>query len=124
MMTEPWFWPLISALIIGAAGGWWAIVNRRGGEKFRARNPLPPSWPEQWARIDALEARIDAQDAQIEVLQKRDQATRNVLRALADQWPHEDLPVLNQNDVEVLADTLPVEWARQYIRPRKRPRNA
>lgn len=69
MTTDEWseflrWWPIWSpaALLLlgGMSGGIWVIISRRGGEKAARRNPLPPTWPEMWARIDKQEERIDA----------------------------------------------------------------
>lgn len=65
--TADWFamwWPIWAPIVLlligGASTGTWVIVSRRGGERAARRNPLPPTWPEMWARIDAQDTRIDA----------------------------------------------------------------
>jgi hypothetical protein len=56
------WWPVWSPLLVVALSaiitGIFLIVNRRGGEKEKSRNPLPPSWPEMWQRIDKLEGLV------------------------------------------------------------------
>ena len=66
-----WFgvwWPIwspIVLLILGAiTTGIITAWNRRGGEKVARRSPLPPTWPEMWARIDDLEKRLEAVEAE------------------------------------------------------------
>lgn len=68
MTAEEWgdflrWWPIWSPALLlilgGASTGIWVIVNRRGGEKAARKNPLPPTWPEMWARIDAQDEKID-----------------------------------------------------------------
>lgn len=58
------WWPIWSPILLllvgSSATGIWVLLNRRGGEKAARRNPLPPSWPEMWARIDEQDTRIDA----------------------------------------------------------------
>lgn len=72
-----WFalwWPIwspLALLLLGSASaGVWAIVTRRGGEKAARRNPLPPTWPEMWARLDAQDQKMDRQDAEIAELKR------------------------------------------------------
>lgn len=71
--TAAWFaawWPLWAPFLLLAVGGSitgiWALITRRDGEKVARKNPLPPTWPEMWARIDAQDTRIAAQDEKID----------------------------------------------------------
>lgn len=78
------YWPLITPLAVVVAGavatGIFSIWNRRGEAKTKAKAPLPPTWPEMWARIDKLEERITALEAENDALkddlaaQKREKA--------------------------------------------------
>lgn len=67
-----WFatwWPIWSPIVVlilgGASTGIWVMVNRRDGDKTARKNPLPPTWPEMWARIDIQDGRIDALEREL-----------------------------------------------------------
>lgn len=67
-----WFatwWPIWApfalAIVAACAAGLWALYNRRDGEKAARTNPLPPTWPEMWARIDAQDQRIEKLERQL-----------------------------------------------------------
>jgi hypothetical protein len=67
------WWPLIipaAAVIIGGIiAGTFAVANRRGGEKAARKSPLPPTWPEMWARLDEQGRKIAELEAKVGVLE-------------------------------------------------------
>lgn len=92
--------PLIAGVAVALIAGAFAVYQRVRGEKRQ----LPPTWPEMWARMDALELRVAA----------RDKAFANILQAAADQWPKEiPGPVFDDADIEILEDTIPSQWLRR-----------
>lgn len=125
--------PWIVVVLAGTVGGIWAFVNRRGGEKAKRRDMEPPSWEAVWAHMKETEtqwkAKFAEQDAKLakqaaehaaemkaardEITLMRtttaikDRAVTNILAALANQWPKDSPPTLNQEDIDVLGDTMP-----------------
>lgn len=98
----PWIAP--AAVVVAAiAAGVFALINRQRAEKV----PLPPTWPEMYARMDAQDKRIDDLEKRIEA---RDRAFASVLTDLAAQWPRDHRPKLKRADLDVLADTIPASW--------------
>ena len=119
------FLPLISALVLGGAGGLWVILNRRGGDKTKNTVPPAPTWPEMWKQMQEVSAenaqRFAAQEARIQHLEDRTEklhrertALINIIGALADQWPSDHpKPNLSTYDIEVIGgDTLPHKFRR------------
>ena len=117
-MWETFWIPITIGLILGGAGGVWAILNRRGGQRFAAKHPAPPTWPEMWARMEAQEKRIDGLEKLIvdkdRTSQARDRAFANILLAASRQWPaNAPGPIFDTRDTDVLGDTVPAEWIKQ-----------
>lgn len=75
------WWPLLLPLVIAFTGavatGVFTIWNRKGENKDRQHAPLPPTWPEMWARIDALEKRNERLEERVEALEKENQGLRD-----------------------------------------------
>jgi len=93
--------PVIGGIAIAVVGGGMAIWSRWGGDRARARQPLPPTWPEMWERMDKQDEKIAA-------------LTRIVVAA-ADQWPTDVAgPVFQEADLAVLEETLPAKWLIQH----------
>ena len=120
------FWlPIIIGTVLASVGGIWAYINRRGGQRFQHRNPLPPTWPEMWARLDGYEKKLDQLEEDNKALRKmiedkdrtsqiRDRAITNILLAAATQWPAgAPGPKFNKRDTDVLGDTMPADWIKQ-----------
>jgi hypothetical protein len=120
---QPWWtWPLVVAGLSGILTGIWAIINRKGGERFQQNTLLPPTWDTVYARLDALDARVKERDERIEALSAdldelnrrmvaRDRAFGNVLAAAARAWPaNSPGPTFARVDLEVLGDTIPSVW--------------
>lgn len=59
----PIYAPFVALLVGGASTGIWAIVTRRGGEKAKRTDLVPPTWPEIYKRMEALEERAEAAEA-------------------------------------------------------------
>lgn len=56
----PIYAPFVALIVGGASTGVWAVVTRRGGEKAKRNDLVPPTWPEIYARMRELEARAAA----------------------------------------------------------------
>lgn len=98
--------PTLGGIAIALVAGSLAAWSRWGGDRNRARQPLPPTWPEMWARMDLQDEKIAA-------------LTRIVVAA-ADQWPTEAAgPVFQESDLTILEDTLPAVWLQRH-----RPKSA
>lgn len=54
------WWPMWTPLLVAIIYGAFAVINRRGTEKHKNRQPAPPTWPEMWQRIDKLEKKVTA----------------------------------------------------------------
>ena len=105
---------IIVGLILASAAGIWVIINRRGGDKARERVPLPPTWPEMWARMEAQDKKIEAMEQRVEA---RDRAFTSVLADAARQWPKDaEGPYFDKAAIEILADTMPIAWVRRIRR--------
>lgn len=90
-----WFatwWPIWSPIALLLLGGLitfaTAAWNRRGGERAARRNPLPPTWPEMWARIDAQDQKIDALEARIAIDQKEKAEIIRHVKTLEAGYPN------------------------------------
>lgn len=93
--------PAVAVTFAAVVAGWFTIKNRREADKATSTNSVPPTWPEIWERMDALEKRITV----------RDIAFGNILEAIAKQWPkNTPRPTFNQADLDALSDTIPSEW--------------
>jgi hypothetical protein len=68
------YWPLILPIAVVVAGGlitgFFAVINRRGEARTKQKASVPPTWPEMWARIDALDARVDKLEKENETLRR------------------------------------------------------
>jgi len=84
-------WPILLPFLLllfgGSVTGLWVIINRRGGDKTKAKVPLPPTWPEMWARIDALEKRVGVLEDEKEALQRTNGAMLAHIRILEGAYP-------------------------------------
>lgn len=79
----------------GVVGGIFGARNRRRQELI----PVPPTWPE-------ILTRFDLQDRKINALGR-------LLVSAVDQHPADAPPLLlNPEDLEIVADTLPANWRR------------
>ena len=96
------------SIILGASGvlgaAWIAarasIRNRREGNRDAARTPTPPTTLQVWERLDRMETRVGA--------------LVGVLHDVARQWPAgASGPVLNEEHLRILEDTLPPQWKRR-----------
>lgn len=132
----PWS-PIIGIVIAGTIAGWFAVVNRRGGEKAQTR----PSWSDLEASNRAYRAELvnlptqlramedsyrDAlADVQEDLKKEFDRRIRNteatfnrklgatsrILRSIAEQAPIGFLPILDPDDLaEIDEDTIPAHW--------------
>lgn len=58
------WWPIYSPIVLlllgGASTGVWAIMTRKGGEKAKRTDLVPPTWPEIYKRMKELEDRAAA----------------------------------------------------------------
>lgn len=96
--------PAVCLVAAAVVAGRYTIKNRREGDAAARRNSVPPTWPEMWARMDALETRIAV----------RDTAFSNILESIAQQWPAgAPRPTFNQSDIDALSDTIPSEWLKR-----------
>ena len=110
------FLPIISAILVVVIGGVIGIYQMRYGRRKDQERPLPPTWPEMWAKISELDDKLKAQE---ETIEKRDKALGNILTALVDQWPADrPAPIFDPEDLAVVSDIMPGKWAR---RPRPKP---
>jgi len=109
------FLPLITGIILTVGGGIFAIYQLRLKYRKDQERPLPPTWPEMWAKISELDDKLKAQE---ETTEKRDKAIGNILTAIVDQWPADrPLPVFDPADLEIVTDIMPGKWARHRPRP-------
>lgn len=90
--VSAWFatwWPLWSpfALLVvgGSVTGIWLMVNRRDGERAARKAPLPPTWPEMWARLDAQDVRIEALENDLAESKEEVRGLRSETRRKDDQ---------------------------------------
>lgn len=116
-------WAAIIPWVVTAIGvtgaGIWAIVNRRGGERYTSRIPLPASYSDLYARLSHVEDEVTRLRDEVYDLKGERQALRNIIYDLADQWPIDrPKPALNQVDVDILGDTMPHKF-RSTRRPSK-----
>ena len=84
-------WPVILPFLLlivgGSVTGVFVIINRRGGDKTKAKVPLPPTWPEMWARIDALEKRVGTLEDDKEKLERINTAMLTHVRLIESMIP-------------------------------------
>jgi hypothetical protein len=85
-------WPVILPFLLlafgGSVTGIWVIVNRRGSDKAKANTPLPPTWPEMWARIDQLETRVSTLEDEKEILHRTSTAMLAHIKVLEEIVPN------------------------------------
>lgn len=104
----------VLALIGVVVTGIFLIVNRRGGDRARRTDLIPPTWPE-------INARMDLQDKKIRLLS-------GLISGAAAQWPPDSPPPKFDREtmalIKELDDTLvPSQW-RAVKNQRPRPRTA
>lgn len=121
----PWS-PQIGIIVVAIIAGYFAVINRRGGEKSR----MQASWAELEAsnrgyreeaiklpgQLTAMKQELkDEFDRQINALEgkfnRKVNAVSRMFRAVADQAPPGFIPRLDPDDVaELDEDTLPPQW--------------
>lgn len=107
----PWS-PLIGGIVVAAIGASVSLWVKFGGDKRAAKVPNPPTWPEMWARMDALEAE---QEELRRHMDQRDAAFIEILYAIQRQWPEGyPAPVLPSEALDLLADTIPPQWQQKF----------
>lgn len=103
----PWA-PLAGVILAAVIGGIVTLVVKFGGDGKARKVPVPPTWPEMWARMDALERE---QEELRNRMTERDAAFIQILHAVQQQWPlGYPVPVLPEDALEVLSDTIPKHW--------------
>lgn len=104
----PWLLPVMGGIAVAIITGIVTLVVKFGGDSKSRKVPIPPTWPEMWARMDALETE---QEELRKHMSERDRAFVQILHALQQQWPSSlPVPVLPEEALEVLSDTIPKSW--------------
>jgi hypothetical protein len=98
---EPWFpgavtgsLALFGVVFVALLSTW----RDRRKERDATRTPTPPTTQQVWERLDKMERVVQASVA--------------ILGEVADQWPHDHVPVLSKRHVAVLMEAgyMPAEW--------------
>lgn len=100
-MNNPWVTAAISGFVAIAVvfiSGWLQARRERHAAHRTTRSPTPPTTQEVWARLDKLERVV--------------RSSVIILGEVAEQWPHNHVPVLSKRHVAVLAEEgyMPPEW--------------
>lgn len=104
-MDNPWFGSLITAAISGFVAitvvfiaGWLQSKRERHTARTATYTPSPPTTQEVWVRLDRVERVMRSSVA--------------LLGEVAEQWPHDHVPVLSKRHVSVLQSEgyMPPEW--------------
>ena len=121
-MGDAAVWVSVAAAVVTVVGGGiFTILNRRGGERAKRE----PTWGELVEENRALreelrqleerlERRLTAQDEKITTQDRKIFALTRSLETIARHWPPDHpVPDLDADDVEVLADSLPLPFRRR-----------
>ncbi len=94
------FVPLWASL----GGGVLLLVGAYLARRYSKRYPAPPTWPEMWARIEALESRLDETEAAQEAERR---VVGGILTKLLEQFPQGALPQFEDDELAYMRTTIP-----------------
>lgn len=96
----PWL-PVIAGVSVAVVAGAFTLYTRIRGDRESRRIPMPPSWPEMYARMAGQDAKIAA--------------LGRLWTATVAQWPEgAEAPTFDEGDLAIVKDIapLPARWRR------------
>lgn len=99
----------VNPAIVAVVSGLMVLVGNLVVQKFRSKRADPPTWPEMWARLKAVEDRLEVSDRR----------WSSIVVTLLDEFPKTKVIELHPDDYAFAKETLPA-----YQVARLKPRQA